>query len=245
MMWERFRDRVVAGGGEVALGAARGAARARRRAGPGAGGAGPDGEERVPGDLASSPACRSRSSSRPRPAGPGGGAGGRAPACATALPDRGGPGPRSAPSCSPTTGSTSTTPRCGSAAIQNFSTGARPWCPTPRSPAWGSSTSATRGTPLGACRTTSWSRSARRRARAPRPRPSRRGRGRRASFRQSRGLPGLRRDLPRPPRRHLATTSTGFPNLQTVGRNGLHRYNNQDHSMLTGIQAARELIRTR
>ena len=31
-------------------------------------------------------------------------------------------------------------------------------------------------------------------------------------------------------------------NLQTVGRNGLHRYNNQDHSMLTGIYAARNII---
>ena len=32
-----------------------------------------------------------------------------------------------------------------------------------------------------------------------------------------------------------------FSNLQTIGRNGLHRYNNQDHSMLTGIYAARNL----
>ncbi len=30
-----------------------------------------------------------------------------------------------------------------------------------------------------------------------------------------------------------------FENLQTIGRNGLHRYNNQDHSMLTGVYAAR------
>jgi len=30
-------------------------------------------------------------------------------------------------------------------------------------------------------------------------------------------------------------------NLQTMGRNGLHRYNNQDHSMLTGIYAARNI----
>ena len=30
-------------------------------------------------------------------------------------------------------------------------------------------------------------------------------------------------------------------NLQTIGRNGLHRYNNQDHSMLTGVYAARNL----
>ena len=33
-----------------------------------------------------------------------------------------------------------------------------------------------------------------------------------------------------------------FENLQTVGRNGLHRYNNQDHSMLTGVYAARNVV---
>lgn len=33
----------------------------------------------------------------------------------------------------------------------------------------------------------------------------------------------------------------GIENLQTIGRNGLHRYNNQDHSMLTGILAARNI----
>ena len=33
-----------------------------------------------------------------------------------------------------------------------------------------------------------------------------------------------------------------FENLQTAGRNGLHRYNNQDHSMLTGLLAARNLL---
>ena len=31
-------------------------------------------------------------------------------------------------------------------------------------------------------------------------------------------------------------------NLQTVGRNGLHRYNNQDHAMLTGLLAVRNLL---
>jgi protoporphyrinogen oxidase len=31
-------------------------------------------------------------------------------------------------------------------------------------------------------------------------------------------------------------------NCQTIGRNGLHRYNNQDHSMLTGIYAARNML---
>lgn len=31
-------------------------------------------------------------------------------------------------------------------------------------------------------------------------------------------------------------------NMQTIGRNGLHRYNNQDHAMLTGIYAVRNLL---
>jgi len=33
-----------------------------------------------------------------------------------------------------------------------------------------------------------------------------------------------------------------FDNLQTVGRNGMHRYNNQDHSMLTALLAARNIM---
>jgi hypothetical protein len=33
-----------------------------------------------------------------------------------------------------------------------------------------------------------------------------------------------------------------FANLQTVGRNGMHRYNNQDHSMLAGHHAALRLL---
>lgn len=39
-------------------------------------------------------------------------------------------------------------------------------------------------------------------------------------------------------RRYLAA----LPRLQTVGRNGLHRYNNQDHSMLTGWLAAHNIL---
>lgn len=34
----------------------------------------------------------------------------------------------------------------------------------------------------------------------------------------------------------------GIENFQTIGRNGLHRYNNQDHAMLTGILAVRNLV---
>ena len=37
----------------------------------------------------------------------------------------------------------------------------------------------------------------------------------------------------------------GIRNLQVVGRNGMHKYNNQDHSMLTGILAARNLAQPR
>ena len=33
-----------------------------------------------------------------------------------------------------------------------------------------------------------------------------------------------------------------LPNFQVIGRNGMHRYNNQDHSMLTGIFAARNVL---
>ncbi len=35
---------------------------------------------------------------------------------------------------------------------------------------------------------------------------------------------------------------SGIANLQTVGRNGQHRYNNQDHSMLAGLYAARIVV---
>ena len=35
---------------------------------------------------------------------------------------------------------------------------------------------------------------------------------------------------------------TSVPNLQLVGRNGMHRYNNQDHSMLTAVLAARNVF---
>jgi protoporphyrinogen oxidase len=38
--------------------------------------------------------------------------------------------------------------------------------------------------------------------------------------------------------KYLAT----LENLQTTGRNGMHRYNNQDHSMLTGLLAAKNIL---
>lgn len=34
-----------------------------------------------------------------------------------------------------------------------------------------------------------------------------------------------------------------FHNAHTIGRNGLHRYDNQDHAMLTGMKAAERVVR--
>ena len=36
---------------------------------------------------------------------------------------------------------------------------------------------------------------------------------------------------------------TALPNLQLVGRNGMHKYNNQDHSMMTALYASRNILR--
>jgi protoporphyrinogen oxidase len=46
-------------------------------------------------------------------------------------------------------------------------------------------------------------------------------------------------------RQHLQVLQdyiTTFENLQTVGRNGMHRYNNQDHSMLTAMLAVKNIL---
>ncbi|KAM3094094.1 NAD(P)/FAD-dependent oxidoreductase [Phormidesmis sp. 146-35] len=60
-------------------------------------------------------------------------------------------------------------------------------------------------------------------------------------LRQPKAYPVYDRDY----RQHLKVIQ-GFletiENLQTTGRNGMHRYNNQDHSMLTGLLAVRNLF---
>ena len=46
-------------------------------------------------------------------------------------------------------------------------------------------------------------------------------------------------------REHLAVVRRwvdDLANVQTIGRNGLHRYNNQDHAMVTGMLAVRNLL---
>ncbi|MEB3295331.1 MAG: NAD(P)/FAD-dependent oxidoreductase [Synechococcales bacterium] len=60
-------------------------------------------------------------------------------------------------------------------------------------------------------------------------------------IRQRKAYPVYDRDY----RKHLAVIQAyldKFENLQTTGRNGMHRYNNQDHSMLTGILAAKNIL---
>lgn len=42
--------------------------------------------------------------------------------------------------------------------------------------------------------------------------------------------------------RVIRTYLERFPNLQVVGRNGMHKYNNQDHSMMTALLAARNIM---
>jgi protoporphyrinogen oxidase len=47
---------------------------------------------------------------------------------------------------------------------------------------------------------------------------------------------------------HVSTLARGlseFSNLATVGRNGTHRYNNMDHSMLSGLHAAQNVLGAR
>lgn len=43
----------------------------------------------------------------------------------------------------------------------------------------------------------------------------------------------------------LRTFTDGFENLFLIGRNGMHKYNNQDHSMLTAMQAVENVLRGR
>ena len=60
-------------------------------------------------------------------------------------------------------------------------------------------------------------------------------------LRQPKAYPVYDRDY----RRHLQVIQnylSQFDNLQTIGRNGMHRYNNQDHSMLTGVLAAQNIL---
>jgi protoporphyrinogen oxidase len=60
-------------------------------------------------------------------------------------------------------------------------------------------------------------------------------------FRQSKAYPVYSGDYKAHVGRIKAYLAS-FDNLQTIGRNGLHMYNNQDHSMLTAILAVRNIL---
>jgi hypothetical protein len=46
--------------------------------------------------------------------------------------------------------------------------------------------------------------------------------------------------------RHVATIrnelATAYPRLHLVGRNGMHKYNNQDHAMMTALLCAQNIL---
>ena len=123
--------------------------------------------------------------------------------------------------------------------IQNYRSWS-PWMvPTRTRPASVSSTSASQATTSGRWTTTRWSRL--------RPRSSSTS----GSRRSRRSSAALRFASRRPTRSTTATTPRvqvirdwldGIENLQQVGRNGLHRYNNSDHSMLTAMRAVDNLV---
>ena len=57
------------------------------------------------------------------------------------------------------------------------------------------------------------------------------------AVRVPKAYPDVRPDYKPSASTRSASGSTTIPNLQQVGRNGLHRYNNSDHSMLTAMRA--------
>ena len=55
------------------------------------------------------------------------------------------------------------------------------------------------------------------------------------------GVSGLRPGVPGPLER-LREYLLRFENLQMIGRNGLHKYDNQDHAMLTALLAVKNIL---
>ena len=141
---------------------------------------------------------------------------------------------------SATTGSTSRSPTSGSGDCRSSTTGARTWWPTARRSGSGWNTSATRRTTCGRWPTQDLiALAAEELARIGIIEPL--GRAGRHGDPHAEDLSGLLRHL-RPLRRDSRSTSTGFANLFLVGRNGMHRYNNQDHSMLTAMVAVDNIL---
>ena len=161
-------------------------------------------------------------------------------ACATATSSRS----RScstARTSSPTTGSTSTRRASASAASRTTARGARGWSRTRTPPASAWSTSASAGDDLWTMSDDDLVALATQRARAARPRDAR---ARCAAATSSASRSRTRCTTPSTPSasRRSATGSTRSQGLVQVGRNGLHRYNNSDHSMLSAMRAVDNLL---
>ena len=60
--------------------------------------------------------------------------------------------------------------------------------------------------------------------------------------RQPKAYPIYDRDYVSRVERVMSALRRDFPQLHLVGRNGMHRYNNQDHSMMTALLTARNII---
>jgi protoporphyrinogen oxidase len=60
--------------------------------------------------------------------------------------------------------------------------------------------------------------------------------------RQPKAYPFYDRDYTTHVRVIRSEIERGYPGLHTVGRNGMHRYNNQDHAMMTGVLAVRNIL---
>ena len=144
------------------------------------------------------------------------------------------------PPSSPTTGSTSTAPRCVSGASRTSRTGVPRWSPSRRRRRSGSSTSCQQGDSI-------WSMPDQELIQFALEECARIGIVDPAKFidgavvRVPKAYPTYDDKYPRALERIRAYLDT-FENLQLVGRNGQHRYNNQDHSMVTAIYAAQNLV---
>ena len=78
-------------------------------------------------------------------------------------------------------------------------------------------------------------------ARADRPRRRGRRQGRLRGAPEE-GLSGLRRRLPGQRRGDPRRARRKFPTLHLVGRNGMHKYNNQDHAMMTAMLTVKNIL---
>ena len=141
--------------------------------------------------------------------------------------------------CSQTIGSTSIHPKSRLAASRTSDPG-HPTCfPTASIRASDWNIFATKAIGFGKCRTLSWSNWLRRSFAAEPGR--RRARGRWHRYPPAESLPVYDHEYQQA-LDVIRKWLENFPNLQLVGRNGMHRYNNQDHSMLTAMLAVKNIL---